>query len=110
MKRANYQSFVWKKALEVNPDICSPVGYGWVLKDGVLEVVWVEQLPAPESVLEMVTCNCRRLNCNENCRCRVLSLECTDVCKCHGNCENITYDIASDFDDDENDEDTIKEL
>ena len=47
LKRANYQSFVWKRALEVNPDIPSPVGNGWSLKDDVLEVGWMETLPAP---------------------------------------------------------------
>ena len=109
LKRANYQSFVWKRALEVNPDIPSPVGNGWSLKDDVLEVVWMETLPAPESVLELVTCDCRRLNCNDNCQCRILSLECTDVCKCHGNCENVIYDKESDSDEDGNDEDNVNE-
>ena len=92
LKRANYQSFVWKRALQVNPDIPSPVRNGWSLKDDVWKV--------PESVLELVTCDCRRLNCNGNCQCRTLSLECTDVCKCHANCENIIYDNVSDSDED----------
>ena len=100
LKRANYQSFVWKRALQVNPDIPSPVGNGWSLKDDVWKIVWMETLPAPESVLELVTCDCRRLNCNGHCQCRALSLECTDVCKCHANCENIIYDNVSDPDED----------
>ena len=101
VKRANYQSFVWKRALYANPDIPSPIGNGWSLKDDVLEVVWMENLPAPESVLELITCDCRRLKCNASCQCKILSLECTDICKCHANCENVTYDDQSDSDDEE---------
>lgn len=38
VKRANYQAFVWKRALEVNPNIESPVGHGWCMTD-CLEIV-----------------------------------------------------------------------
>ena len=47
--------------------------------------------PAPESMLELITCNCRRVLCGDDCQCRILSLECTDLCKYTGNCENIEY-------------------
>ena len=101
VKRANFQSFVWKKALCANPEIPSPDGNGWSLKDDMLEVTWMENLPAPESVLELITCDCRRSKCNTRCQCKVLSLECTDICKCHANCENVSYDDHSDLDDEE---------
>jgi len=101
IKRANYQSFIWKRALHANPDIPSPVGNGWSMNGDRLEVVWMENLPAPESVLELITCDCRRLKCNASCQCKILSLECTDICKCHANCENVSYNDESDTDDDE---------
>ena len=101
VKRANYQSFIWKRALHANPDITSPVGDGWSLSGDVLEVVWMESLPAPESVLELITCDCRRLKCNASCQCKILSLECTDICKCHANCENVSNSDDSDTDDKE---------
>ena len=101
VKRANYQSFIWKRALHGNPDITSPVGNGWSLSGDVLEVVWMESLPAPESVLGLKTCDCRRLKCNASCQCKILSLECTDICKCHTNCENVSYNDDSDTDDEE---------
>ena len=39
IKRANYQAFIWKKAVEREPGIPSSVGNGWDVKDGYLEVV-----------------------------------------------------------------------
>ena len=38
VKRANYQSFIWKRALHANPDIRSPVGNGWSLSGDMLDV------------------------------------------------------------------------
>ena len=42
LKRANYQSFIWKHALqtEVNQ---SPDGQGWQQKNGQLEIYWTNQ-------------------------------------------------------------------
>ena len=104
IKRANYQAFVWKRALDVNPNIPSPVGNGWCLTENCLEVKWMENRPAPDAVLELVTCSCRKSNCNESCQCRMLSMECTDVCKCQAKCQNIVYDSESENEDDEDDD------
>ena len=107
VKRANYQSYIWKRAFMVNPDVPSPTGHGWSENDSHLEIVWMENQPAPESLLELVVCNCRRAKCADNCQCRILSMECTDVCKCAGNCENIVYDSdssESDLDSEDNEE------
>ena len=43
-------------------------------------------------MLELITCTCRKSNCKNSRQCRVLSMECTDVCKCQGLCRNIIYD------------------
>ena len=79
IKRANYQSFVWKQALDSSFEVESPVGHGWQENDGNLEVMEMERKPAPESVLELITCTCRRSVSGEECQCRLLSLECTDL-------------------------------
>ena len=42
-------------------------------------------------MLELMTCNCRRALYGDYCQCRILSLECTDLCKCTGNRENVKY-------------------
>ena len=44
--RANYQAYVWKRALETNLDIPSPIGHGWERKDDQISAVWMEKQPA----------------------------------------------------------------
>ena len=91
VKRANYQLLVWKQALNINFEPHSPIGHGWQDNEGRLEIFWMERKLAPESMLAFINCNCRRALCGDYCQCRILSLECTDLCKCSGNCENVEY-------------------
>ena len=64
----------------------------------------MENQPVPESVVELITCTCLKSNCTNSYQCRVLSVECTDVCKCWGLCGNIIYDsVESDIDEVEED-------
>ena len=54
LKRANYQAYIWKCALDPqSPDI-GPENQGWQLRDGQLEIVWTVLAPAPEAVMELV--------------------------------------------------------
>ena len=90
VRRANYQSYIWKRALRISTEEASPDGNGWCMStDGCLEVVWSDTAPAPESVIELVSCKCRRLKFLESCQCRTLSVECTDMCRCSANCSNV---------------------
>ena len=50
--RVNYQAYAWRGALETNLDIQSRIGRGWERKDDQLSIVWIENQPAPESVLQ----------------------------------------------------------
>ena len=91
----------------VNPDVPSPTGHGWSENDSHLEIVWMENQPAPESLLELVVCDYSRTKCADNFQCCILSMDCTDVCKCAGNCENSVYDSDSsenDLDSEDNEE------
>ena len=74
VKRCNYQSYVWKQALLVNPDIPSPSGHEWLLRDDLLRIQWMKNMPAPESVLEMMVCEYRKSACRNMCQCRILGL------------------------------------
>ena len=51
----------------------------------------MECKPAPESLMKLITCNCQWALCGDDFQCRILSLECTDLGKCSGNCENAQY-------------------
>ena len=59
-------------------------------------------MPVPKSCL--MVCKCRN-QLAEMCQCRILGLECTDLCKCSGSCniEIETNDIESKIDDESDD-------
>ena len=98
IKRANYQVFICKKAAEREPDIPSPVGHGQDVKDGYIEVMWMTEKPALESVLELIGCSCKR-KCGSDCQCLKHGLNCTDVCPCSDTCKNLLADCWNDDDD-----------
>ena len=101
---ANYQACVWKRALEISIDIPSIIGHGWDRKDDQLSTVCMGNQPVQESMLERITCTCRKSYCTNFCQYNVLSMECTDVCKCRGLCGSIDcYSVESNNDEDEED-------
>ena len=58
-ERVNYQSSIWSRCLLPNPIIPSPIGNGWKLSNGELEVVWMMHPPAPDSLLDCINCKCK---------------------------------------------------
>ena len=80
--RANYQSAIWRRSLESEPDIPDPKTHGWTTdEDGVLTVQWMQGSPAPEAVLQMLSCKCVQTCKLPDCMCMVNQLKCTDMCK-----------------------------
>ena len=63
VQRCNYQSYVWKQVLFANPDLPSPSVHRWLLRDDLLKIQWMENMPAHETVLEMMVCECRKSAC-----------------------------------------------
>ena len=87
-QRANYQAAVWKLALYPKPEMPSPNGHGWIVENDDIRIDWMDQLPAPLSVLEYISCRCTG-NCSSGrCSCSANSLPCTDACMCGNKCEN----------------------
>ena len=106
IRRANYQCFVWKQCLEQFPDIPDLEDHGWKYENGSVSIIWMNGPPAPEAVLNLLSCNCSRRCTEGNCSCLMNGLKCTDMCKLK-NCDNSAQD-----DDDEidvNDEDEVEE-
>ena len=68
IQRANYQIAVWKLALYAKPEMPSPNGHGWIGENGDIRIDWMDQLPAPLSVLEYISCrytgNCSSDRCS----------------------------------------------
>ena len=90
-QRANYQAGIWRRCLEQDPHVPSPVGRGWKMEKEEdtehLVVDWMDGPPAPEAILDLLACNCPRKCAMPKCVCMVNGLKCTDMCRLP-NCEN----------------------
>ena len=58
--RANYQTKVWRNSLVARPITPSPDSHGWKINEGSLTIIWMDCKPAPDEVLELVTCDCKK--------------------------------------------------
>lgn len=100
IKRANYQCYIWRHAEQAQMNLPCFSQYGWRLdNDGNVLCHWMNLPPAPDSVLEFVSCKCTKGCLNNRCSCVKATLPCTDLCKCNG-CKNAarTTDEAEDTD------------
>ena len=76
----------------------SPVGKGWKWDDQdgtTLAVDWMSGQPAPQALLDLLTCNCSRSCKLPSCVCIVSGLKCTDMCKLAA-CDNQPFSVESD--------------
>ncbi|KAK3879872.1 hypothetical protein Pcinc_015598 [Petrolisthes cinctipes] len=80
-QRANFQAAIWRRCLEPKPNVPSPIEHGWTEEDGKLNILWMRSAPAPEVVLELLSCKCSRVCKLPDCKCLVNGLACTDMCK-----------------------------
>ena len=65
--------------------ILSPRGHGWEVDyiSNAVEFVWLGSKPAPEEVLELLSCTCKITYWVENqCCCLKASLQCIDIGTC----------------------------
>ena len=107
--RVNYQVFEWKQALDKDFILTDPDGEGWVVIDGKLFVKWMTELPAPESILEFVSCGCKKNKCKTGlCRCFSVNLHCTSLCDCQ-NCDNCDNEQNDDSDTSEDEGDSTSD-
>ena len=57
--RANYQAAIWRQCLQSHPSVPSPKSYGWTTdKDDQLVIEWMRGSPAPDAVLQLLSCKC----------------------------------------------------
>ena len=90
----------------------NPFDHGWIDVDEQIEIKWLNKRPAPDAILEFVTCGCKKTHCiNNQCSCKIVGLPCTDLCNCV-DCKNdnreIDFDESDSEDDDENEMDDEK--
>lgn len=68
----------------------NPIQYGWIRTTHGLSPQKMEQNAAPESVLKVISCSCKK-GCTNACGCRKAGLTCSTLCtSCMGqSCENV---------------------
>ena len=104
-KRVSYATAIIKKSLTQFPNIPGPDGYGWMQEGNALKVQWMLRKPAPDEVLDLISCSCKKSCKTNSCLCKSHGVECSDLCGCDDECEN-KDDGESNDDVDENDDDS----
>ena len=101
IKRANYQTAIWKRCMDNEIESPSPHGHGWIVRGGEISISWMTQPRALSKGLDIVKCSCKSTTpCSTiRCRCRQQGRPCMVVCMCSDDCCN-TDDVASSDDSD----------
>ena len=98
LKRANFQTAVWKKSLHARMDLGSPVGNGWIDTENGLKPELMTQASAPQELVELTSCKCRGSRCTSKfCSCLKSGLNCTAACGCQGIMDACENSIAADI-------------
>ncbi|XP_070548281.1 uncharacterized protein [Ptychodera flava] len=101
-QRANYQTAIYRRCLQAKMDAPSPHGHGWIVQDSDVSIQWMTLPPAPDSIINFVSCKCKKSGCSSRCSCREVELFCTELCQCVS-CTNTTNIDESELGDEEND-------
>ena len=101
--RANYQCLIWRKCLEQSPNIADLESHGWNYENGMVSCVWMNGLPAPQAVLSLLSCDCKRKCVEGKCTCMLNGIKCTDMCRLK-TCSNRPSEAVADEEVDDDDE------
>ena len=83
---------MWRQSLEAMQDLESPEGHGRVRDRKLLVPLLITKSPAQESLLELMTCECKISACLQNCSCSSAGLASTYGCYCMADdeaCKNL---------------------
>ena len=94
VKRAHCQASVWEQDLCLQPTMPNKFDLGWKNYNGSLLPILTGRPPAPEDVIQLVSCSCgayatsdRKVCSGNRCSCRRNGLECTEACRCEAEFE-----------------------
>ena len=91
--------------------VSSPVGSGWCMEGEDLTIAWGEGLPAPQAVMELLSCDCKKECVQDSSTCIQNYLKCTNLCKLTSCADqppeddDDTTDLHNDSDESDDDDD-----
>lgn len=86
--RSHLVTKIWAQSHLPKMNIPDPTSHGWVrLDDGGLKPLTTLLPPAPEAVIEMSLCRCKKSCVSKKCSCVKSGIVCTELCFCES-CEN----------------------
>ena len=94
---------IMENGIESKTRSASPEKNGWEKIADTLRPHYMTKDPAPSSLLELTTCQCRKSECQSNCSCANINLACTEACMCMGSvdsCSNPHGTLVDTNDDD----------
>ena len=99
------------KGGKVEPEalIPSPCVHSWQVDNisNVVKFVWLGSKPAPEEVLELLSCTCKRACTVDNCCCLKAGLKCTDMCSVP--CENMVTEDGVHYESGDSDSEDVED-
>ncbi len=98
--RSNYIAMRDKSYVTICPKLPAIEENGWQLNQGVYMPVRCHTMPAPQAVIELTKCACKK-GCSGRYSCCKNGLHCTPLCKCYAtDCTNMIQDDHENEDDD----------
>ena len=88
MGSQKHQLRQWVTATRPMIDILDPCEYGWEKENCVYVASTTDESFAPESLITLVSCQCKGACQSKSCSCKSSKEVCTDMCGCTELCEN----------------------
>ena len=108
--KAHYQAMVWWHDNVPQPEIQVPTEYGWKEENDELLPVPSREKPAPDTILQLVKCGCKKSSCLSSLfSCVQNNLVLTEMCFCGADddiCQNTKLCLQIYMSDDNDDEDS----
>lgn len=75
--------------IEWMEEYMDPLEWGWKVKDNMYVPIHTDKDPAPQTLINIIRCNCKMYCQSKSCSCRKHGMECTSACgQCRGMCTN----------------------
>lgn len=84
IRRCHYQCMEWSRDTIAHPNLPPATDYGWQLVNGEFEPIMCDLPCAPDEVLNLVRCSCKKNSCTQRCKCATQSILCTKMGECGG--------------------------